>query len=187
MTQAPWCLLFFASAVVGGCATSGNVPRPRPFPTPTSTVEIPAAGPELIATALALRGTPYLNGGSEPTRGFDCSGFVQWVFAQHGAALPRETRSQYDEGKKIDRDEVEPGDLVFFETVSRGPSHVGIALGAGEFVHAPSSRGVVRVERYTSDYWASRWVGARRITGSNCAPALSEDKPQLDSAKACSR
>ena len=187
MTRAPWCLLFFASAVVGGCATSGNVPRPRPFPTPTSTVEIPAAGPELIATALALRGTPYLNGGSEPTRGFDCSGFVQWVFAQHGAALPRETRSQYDEGKKIDRDEVEPGDLVFFETVSRGPSHVGIALGAGEFVHAPSSRGIVRVERYTSDYWASRWVGARRITASNCAPALSEDKPQLDSAKACSR
>ena len=166
MTRAPWCLLFVASAVVGGSATSGNVPRPRPFPTPTSTVEIPVAGPAHIASALALRGTPYLNGGSEPTRGFDCSGFVQWVFAQHGAALPRETRSQYDEGKKIDRDEVEPGDLVFFETVSRGPSHVGIALGAGEFVHAPSSRGVVRVERYTSDYWASRWVGARRITAS---------------------
>ena len=147
MTRAAWCvLLFFASAVAGGCATSGNVPGPRPFPTSTSTVEKPAATPEPIATALALRGTPYLNGGSEPARGFDCSGFVQWVFAQHGAALPRETRAQYDEGRRIDRDEVLPGDLVFFETVSRGPSHVGIALGSGQFVHAPSSRGVVRVE-----------------------------------------
>ena len=60
--------------------------------------------------------------------------------------------------------ELRPGDLVFFETVSSGASHVGIALGGGEFVHAPSSRGVVRTERYTSSYWAGRWVGARRIT-----------------------
>jgi cell wall-associated NlpC family hydrolase len=112
---------------------------------------------------LALRGAPYLNGGSEPSRGFDCSGFVQWVFAQHGTPLPREVREQYQAGKRIDRNEVQPGDLVFFETVSRGPSHVGIALGGGEFVHAPSSRGVVRVERYTGSYWAPRWVGARRV------------------------
>jgi cell wall-associated NlpC family hydrolase len=88
------------------------------------------------------------------------------VFAQHGASLPRETRDQYEYGKRIDRDEVRPGDLVFFETVSRGPSHVGIALGAGAFVHAPSSRGVVRVESYESDYWSTRWLGARRIDGS---------------------
>jgi cell wall-associated NlpC family hydrolase len=87
------------------------------------------------------------------------------VFARHGRALPRETREQYEAGEKIDEDEVQPGDLVFFETVSRGPSHVGIALGAGEFVHAPSSRGVVRVESYKkTDYWADRWLGARRIT-----------------------
>jgi cell wall-associated NlpC family hydrolase len=114
---------------------------------------------------LALKGTQYRNGGSEPSRGFDCSGLVQWVFAQHGAALPRETREQYVLGKRIDDDEVQPGDLVFFETVSKGPSHVGIALGGGEFVHAPSSRGVVRVENYRkSDYWSERWVGARRIS-----------------------
>ena len=61
------------------------------------------------------------------------------------------------------RDDVAPGDLVFFETVSRGASHVGIALDGESFVHAPSSRGVVRVEKYTSEYWAKRWVGARRI------------------------
>jgi cell wall-associated NlpC family hydrolase len=94
---------------------------------------------------------------------------VQWVFARHGAALPREVRDQYGRGNRIDADEVQPGDLVFFETISRGPSHVGIALGRGEFVHAPSSRGVVRVERYTSAYWASRWVGARRISMAEAA------------------
>jgi cell wall-associated NlpC family hydrolase len=117
----------------------------------------------LIATALALRGTPYLNGGSDPSHGFDCSGFVQWVFARHGTALPREVREQYEKGRRVARDDVQAGDLVFFETVSRGASHVGIALGEGEFVHAPSSRGVVRVERYTGGYWSARWVGARRI------------------------
>jgi cell wall-associated NlpC family hydrolase len=172
-----------------GCATrqTAGVPVPRPFPgapiPPTSTpADTPAAEPPpaviaappaapaeanalaqpLLATALALAGTPYRNGGSDPS-GFDCSGFVQWVFSRHGAPLPREVREQYREGDDVDREDVRPGDLVFFETVSRGASHVGIALGNDQFVHAPSSRGVVRIERYTSSYWASRWVGARRI------------------------
>jgi cell wall-associated NlpC family hydrolase len=96
---------------------------------------------------------------------------VQWVFAQHGTPLPREVRDQYTVGRAIDEDAVRPGDLVFFRTVTRGPSHVGIALGGGEFVHAPSSRGVVRVERYTSGYWAARWVGARRIGEADAADA----------------
>ena len=161
--------MLLASGIVAGCASSGGVPRPQPFPgaNPAPTPDRPLGASELISTALALRGTPYLNGGSEPSRGFDCSGFVQWVFAQHGTVLPREVREQYDEGDKVDQDEVQAGDLVFFETVSRGASHVGIALGSGEFVHAPSSRGVVRVESYTNQYWASRWVGARRITKSS--------------------
>jgi cell wall-associated NlpC family hydrolase len=116
----------------------------------------------LIATALAYRGVPYRDGGSDPT-GFDCSGFVQWVFAQQGRALPREVRDQYQLGEKVDRDEIRPGDLVFFETVSRGASHVGIALGGDEFVHAPTTNGVVRVERFTIDYWKKRYVGARRL------------------------
>lgn len=163
------------SMAVAGCATRGAAPRPFPGapappssrsePTPRERPERSAIASEVVATALAVRGTQYRNGGSEPSQGFDCSGLVQWVFAQHGTALPRETREQYQSGKKIDNDEVQPGDLVFFETVSKGPSHVGIALGGGEFVHAPSSRGVVRVESYRkSDYWADRWVGARRIS-----------------------
>jgi cell wall-associated NlpC family hydrolase len=77
--------------------------------------------------------------------------------------MPRDVRNQYDVGRSIDLKEVLEGDLVFFETVASGASHVGIALGNGRFVHAPSSRGVVRVEPYTASYWAKRFVGARRI------------------------
>jgi peptidoglycan DL-endopeptidase CwlO len=171
-------MLALVAAVATGCASAGAVPTPRPFPgapappraaepvtanPPESDIDrAPAPPPLLVATALTFRGTPYRNGGSDPS-GFDCSGFVQWIFAQHGTALPREVRQQYRVGDDVDRDEVQPGDLVFFETVSPGASHVGIAIGGGEFVHAPSSRGVVRVERYTTGYWAQRWVGARRI------------------------
>ena len=188
MTMLRLVLLLVAIAASTGiaCATSGatggktaHVPKPFPgAPSPTTTAPEPAPGvppavatpgvlptsPGVVATALTLRGTPYRNGGSEPSSGFDCSGFVQWVFAQHGTALPRDVKQQFDEGRKIDADDVKAGDLVFFETVSRGASHVGIAIGGDEFVHAPSSRGVVRIERLSTEYWAKRWVGARRIT-----------------------
>jgi cell wall-associated NlpC family hydrolase len=182
-------LLILVSVSGSGCATSGargakggkvaNVPRPFPgAPTPAVTPDEPivtappavaspgnlALAPPIVLTALTLRGTPYRNGGSQPSEGFDCSGFVQWVFAQHGTTLPRDVKQQFDEGSKIDADDVKAGDLVFFETVSRGASHVGIAIGGDEFVHAPSSRGVVRIERLSIEYWAKRWVGARRIT-----------------------
>jgi len=160
------------AVMTGACAARGGAPVPRPFPgaaLPPGAGEAasqPAAAvavPELISTALQFRGVPYRNGGSDPS-GFDCSGFVQYVFARFGTMLPREVRDQYHAGAAIDLDEVEAGDLLFFETVSRGASHVGMAVGGGEFVHAPSSRGVVRVERYDASYWASRFVGARRIT-----------------------
>src|SRR5215207_8363837 len=132
---------------------------------PPSAVVAAAPAPwvaSLLTTALGLRGTPYRLGGNDPT-GFDCSGFVRYVFAQLGHQLPREVQAQFKAGRPIARDEIRPGDLVFFETVSKGASHVGIALGNDEFVHAPSSRGVVRVESYTIDYWKQRYVGARRL------------------------
>ena len=174
-----------ALLVAAGCAARPGVPRPFPgAPTPPTTVEAPRPAPPaaadatvpppapapaaLVETALGFQGTPYRFGGSSPS-GFDCSGFVQWVFAMHGTALPREVRDQYRAGRDIDRDDVQAGDLVFFETVSRGASHVGIALGGGEFVHAPSSRGVVRIERYDGAYWSRRWVGARRVTSTALA------------------
>ena len=131
-------------------------PATRSQPDPESSRPEPAAiASDVVATALALQGHAVPQRRQRTSGGFDCSGLVQWVFAQHGTALPREMREQYQIGKKIDQDEVRPGDLVFFETVSKGASHVGIALGGGEFVHAPSSRGVVRVESYTkTEYWA---------------------------------
>lgn len=172
----------------GACAArSSGVPVPRPFPgaalppaptapppTAAAPVEPSPAGAttepvdvrprtSLVATALQFRGVPYRNGGSDPA-GFDCSGLVQYVFAQHGLALPREVRDQYGVGERVGLSEVKAGDLLFFETVTLGASHVGLAIGGDQFVHAPSSRGVVRVERFSASYWARRFVGARRVT-----------------------
>ena len=162
------------AAVASACASSnGAVPRPFPVPgeraasRPAPLPERPPAvgvldGYALVGTALSLRGAPYRNGGSDPN-GFDCSGFTQYVFAQFGVALPREVREQYHEGKSIDPADLAPGDLVFFSTTDPGVSHVAIVVGGDQFVHAPSSSGVVRVERLSSSYWSPRYVGARRI------------------------
>ena len=171
-------LLVLIALVTAACVTTGGTPRPRPFPgaplPPASLPPPPAAGPPvvvppspvaptvIVSTALMYRGIPYRNGGSDPS-GFDCSGFVQWVFGQNGIRLPRDVHDQYDAGQKVDLRDVQPGDLLFFETVSRGASHVGVAIGGDQFVHAPSSKGVVRVERFTASYWAMRFVGARRV------------------------
>ncbi len=121
-----------------------------------------ADGYALSGTALSLRGAPYKNGGITPD-GFDCSGFVRYVYQQHGVAMPREVREQFKVGKQISRDDLEPGDLVFFSTVAPGASHVGIVIGGDQFVHAPSERGVVRVESLSQQYWGSRYIGAKRV------------------------
>jgi cell wall-associated NlpC family hydrolase len=118
---------------------------------------------QVVELALGLRGSPYRNGGADPS-GFDCSGFTQYVFERAAMPLPRDTRAQFDTGSAVALDQVLPGDLVFFTTNAPGASHVGIAIGDGSFVHAPSSRGVVRVERLGATYWADRFLGARRLT-----------------------
>lgn len=120
-------------------------------------------GYALSGTALSLRGAPYRDGGIDPS-GFDCSGFVKYVYQQHGVAMPRQVRDQYKLGEKVDRDRLQPGDLVFFSTVAPGASHVGIVIGGDQFVHAPSERGVVRVESLSQEYWASRFIGAKRVS-----------------------
>jgi cell wall-associated NlpC family hydrolase len=119
----------------------------------------------LVSTALGLTGIRYRLGGTDPS-GFDCSGFTQYVFARHGLALPRAVREQFESGDVVGGGQLEPGDLLFFSTVSPGPSHVAISIGEGRFVHAPSSRGVVRVESLGSSYWQPRFIGARRMTPS---------------------
>jgi cell wall-associated NlpC family hydrolase len=112
---------------------------------------------------------PYRLGGNDPG-GFDCSGLVQYVFAQYGISVPRVVEQQYEVGSKIKPKNLRPGDLLFFDTNDdrHAPaSHVAIALGGDNFVHAPNSSGVVRVETLASSYWGSRYVGARRITSSS--------------------
>ncbi len=147
---------------LGACAARDTGTVSIPDPTPPA--EAPAATTlnPIVATALAQQGVPYQWGGSDPS-GFDCSGLVQYVFAQHGVTLPRETADQYGVGQEASVQELQPGDLVFFQTVSRGPSHVGIALGDNRFVHAPSEGGTVRVEQLSMIYWSRRVIGARRI------------------------
>jgi cell wall-associated NlpC family hydrolase len=161
--------LVLLAALSAACATRA-VPRPFPDPggapapaTPRASSAAEARGHRVVAAALDLRGVPYRNGGTDPRKGFDCSGLVAYVFGQHGVTLPRQTSAQYGVGTPIPRAKVRPGDLLFFSTVAPGASHVGIAIDDDEFVHAPSSRGVVRVERLTLPYWRSRFVGARRV------------------------
>jgi cell wall-associated NlpC family hydrolase len=182
----PRFLVIFVSlaAASAGCAATGAVPRP--FPTPGGPGPVAAAPPRaaplapgeaapgsvapptntmgygVAGTALALRGAPYRNGGNDPA-GFDCSGFVRYVFEQNGVAVPRTVTGQFHAGRQVAGPELEPGDLVFFSTVSPGASHVGIAIGGDAFVHAPSRAGQVRVERMSASYWATRFVGARRV------------------------
>jgi cell wall-associated NlpC family hydrolase len=146
--------------------------RPAPlFPSspnaapPNAAPPVASAGVDgyaLAGTALALRGTPYRNGGTDPN-GFDCSGFTQYVFSQYGLSLPREVREQFRVGQPITAEELAPGDILFFTTTDPGPSHVAIAVGGDQFVHAPSSTGVVRVEHLSSSYWSPRYLGARRV------------------------
>jgi peptidoglycan DL-endopeptidase CwlO len=162
------------AAVSTACASSGAVPHPFPMAAarPARPALPPSPGPAdsgasdtlaLADTALTLRGAPYRNGGADPD-GFDCSGFTQYVFAQYGVPLPRAVRDQFKEGEPVEPSDIIAGDLLFFTTTEPGASHVAIAVGADEFVHAPSSRGVVRVERLTVAYWAQRFLGARRVT-----------------------
>ncbi len=157
--------------IASACASSRSRPQPYPVPPPPppSTawpLPIPAPGTSdgyaIARTALALRGIPYRLGGADPG-GFDCSGLVQYVFALHGLGMPRVVRDQYRYGQPVDLDALEPGDLVFFETQGGEVSHVGIALGGDQFVHAPNSRGTVRINRLTSGYWAERAVAGRRL------------------------
>ena len=171
--------LILLVALSASCASRGAVPRPFPTPTPapspapaptepvpppprtSRTIDSPL-GYRIAAAGLEYRGVPYRNGGVDPT-GFDCSGLVQYVLAKVGRTVPRETREQFATGIEVQKEELQAGDLVFFATVSPGASHVGIALDADEFVHAPNSRGVVRVESLGTAYWRTRFIGARRV------------------------
>ncbi len=179
--------------LAGACRSTGAVPRPFPSPGGSrGPVVVPVAGeaapgpgepdggPDPSAPpgpgsdpsevgrsvselALSFLGVRYRNGGDDPAGGFDCSGFVWYLFGRRGLTVPRTVGDQYQAGRQVDTADARTGDLVFFNTTGVSPSHVGILLEGDRFVHAPSTAGEVRVERLTARYWAGRFVGVRRL------------------------
>lgn len=126
----------------------------------------------LVSASLAELGVPYLWGGDDPEEGFDCSGLVQFVYASIAAIdLPCRARQQRHHGKPVKRQNLQPGDLVFFNTMRDPASHVGIYIGDGEFVHAPSRGAKVRVDKMSNSYWAKRYTGARRYIDQRTPPS----------------
>ena len=121
-----------------------------------------ASDSPVVRVAVSYLGAPYVLGGTTPA-GFDCSGFVWFVYRQLGISVPRAVFNQAGAGRHVDREEVRAGDLVFFNTTGEGFTHVGIATGRDAFIHAPNSRGVVRIEPLNSPYWSQRYLGARRV------------------------
>ncbi|WP_047541156.1 C40 family peptidase [Methylotenera versatilis] len=119
---------------------------------------------EVLVNALSLTGIQYKYGGKSPETGFDCSGFVRYVFSQAtNLSLPPTARAISQIGKTVKKDELQPGDLVFFNTLKSAFSHVGIYMGDNKFIHAPSTGKTVRVESMKSSYWAKRFNGAQRL------------------------
>jgi len=125
---------------------------------------------ELVFNAMGFMGVPYKRGGNSVETGFDCSGFVRAMFEQTiGLVLPRRAEQQAAATQNIDKSELKPGDLVFFNTLKRTFSHVGIYVGEGRFIHSPKPGAEVRVENMGVNYWATRFDGARRVQTSAAA------------------
>ena len=144
-------ILFICVFSLAGCASAPSKPPPP-------------RNPEMVFQALAAAGVPYRRGGESPASGFDCSGLVAHVFDRAwGIAVPRSTEEQRNVGRAVKRTDLQPGDLVFYNTRNRPFSHVGIYLGDGNFVHAPRPGQRVRVENIDTPYWRARFNGARRL------------------------
>lgn len=171
-----------AGAALTGCATGNDPAESAPLPArPPSADDVallrakaggsPAS--EVVMTALNYLDTPYRAGGTRLEDGFDCSGFTRQVYADAlGLSLPRQADDQAQTAglKAVRREQLQAGDLVFFNTLRRTFSHVGIYIGDGRFIHAPRTGAQVRVEQMSTSYWARRYTGARR-------PALLAQSP----------
>jgi cell wall-associated NlpC family hydrolase len=138
---------------------AASTPTPTPTPTAVSkTTAPPSRYGGVVGIAMQYLGTPYHWGGASPETGFDCSGFTMFVFSQIGVSLPHNAAMQYGYGSAVDRSQLAPGDLVFFD----GLGHVGIYIGGNQFIHSPHTGDVVKISTITG-WYASTWVGARRL------------------------
>jgi cell wall-associated NlpC family hydrolase len=150
-------VLFLSSFLaLAGCASA---------PPQQAPAAPPKAGERAAAYALKMVGKPYRYGGASPSRGFDCSGLVQYSYRHAGVKLPHNTEAQLRLSRPIRRADLRRGDLIFFDEKSGPNSHVGIYLGDGTFVHAPSSGKTVRRDRLNSPYWKKHVSELRRISG----------------------
>jgi cell wall-associated NlpC family hydrolase len=139
------------------------IPSPPPAVAPQADAPAPTStgsrGLQVVAIAMRYLGVPYKWGGASPATGFDCSGLTMYVFAQIGVSLPHYAAAQYGMGIPVTKEQLEPGDLVFF----RGLSHMGMYIGGGNFIHAPQTGDVVKISSLSEPYRVANWVGARRV------------------------
>lgn len=155
---------FFCACWLAVPGASASEPTPISETTLTRIQDLTARASELVVRALGLLGIRYKYGGTEPEGGVDCSGLVRYVFRDAwGTELPRTSEEMSRLGEKVDARELQPGDLVFYNTLRRSFSHVGIYLGENRFIHAPSGGGRVRIESMDVNYWKKRFNGARRV------------------------
>ncbi len=118
---------------------------------------------QIVSAANSVMGTKYVWGGTT-AKGFDCSGFVGYVFKQSGVKLPRTSAGMYATGTSVAKKNLQAGDLVFFNTSGKGVSHVGIYIGNGKFAHSATSKGVSIAKLNDPYYWGSKYIGAKRVT-----------------------
>jgi len=151
-----------------GCAgvMEGDGPSAMPAPLASSRPAATTGSHPIVQAALRYVGTPYEWGGASP-QGFDCSGFVQYVYGQLGVPLPRTVREQYGAGVAVPRERLAVGDVVFFDRLR----HNGIYIGGGRFVHASRPGDVVKIASLHDAWFRRTWIGARRMTGTRYAPA----------------
>ncbi len=149
-------------------------------PAPSLVQQMRDGASDMVITAMNFLGVPYKRGGNSAETGFDCSGFTRHIFEKSiGLILPRRADDQAQTSSLISvtRDELKPGDLVFFNTLKRTFSHVGIYVGEGKFIHSPRSGSEVRVEDMRLAYWNKRFTGARRAPQAGVSPTVSTSAP----------
>ena len=140
-------------------APAADSTAPAEAVTPYAPPADASRGAQVVGIAMQYLGIPYVWGAASPSSGFDCSGLTMYVFAQIGVSLPHYAAAQYGYGVPVSRDQLQPGDLVFF----RGLGHMGMYIGGGQFIHAPHTGDVVKISSLSDGYYTANWVGARRV------------------------